>query len=305
MLEIKKEKEVDSYMKNNKKPTPVNIPIEKLHPFEGHPYKVLDDNEMNMLVESIQQHGILSPIIVRPIESDTNEYEIISGHRRLHAVEKAGITEVPALIYALDRNTAVIAVVDSNLHREHTLPSEKAFAYKMKMEALNQQGNRTDLTLSQLATKSDTAADIGKQQGESRDQVFRYIRLTELIPQLLQMVDEKRIALTPAVELSYLTKEEQSALLETIESEQCTPSLSQAHRMKKLSGEGQLDMDTIFGILTAEKPNQKEQIKFKVDDLRKLFPKNYTTQQIEKTIMRLILDWQQKRERNKNDRDTR
>ena len=305
MLEIKKEKEVDSYMKNNKKPTPVNIPIEKLHPFEGHPYKVLDDNEMNMLVESIQQHGILSPIIVRPIESDTNEYEIISGHRRLHAVEKAGITEVPALIYALDRNTAVIAVVDSNLHREHTLPSEKAFAYKMKMEALNQQGNRTDLTLSQLATKSDTAADIGKQQGESRDQVFRYIRLTELIPQLLQMVDEKRIALTPAVELSYLTKEEQSALLETIESEQCTPSLSQAHRMKKLSGEGQLAMDTIFGILTAEKPNQKEQIKFKVDDLRKLFPKNYTTQQIEKTIMRLILDWQQKRERNKNDRDAR
>ncbi|MDD4494648.1 MAG: ParB/RepB/Spo0J family partition protein [Eubacteriales bacterium] len=292
-------------MKNNKKPTPVNIPIEKLHPFEGHPYKVLDDNEMNMLVESIQQHGILSPIIVRPIESGTNEYEIISGHRRLHAVEKAGITEVPALIYALDRNTAVIAVVDSNLHREHTLPSEKAFAYKMKMEALNQQGNRTDLTLSQVATKTDTAADIGKQQGESRDQVFRYIRLTELIPQLLQMVDEKRIALTPAVELSYLTKEEQSALLETIESEQCTPSLSQAQRMKKLSGEGQLDMDTIFGILTAEKPNQKEQIKFKVDDLRKLFPKNYTTQQIEKTIMRLILDWQQKRERNKNDRDSR
>ncbi|HBT64440.1 MAG TPA: chromosome partitioning protein ParB [Ruminococcaceae bacterium] len=292
-------------MKNNKKPTPVNIPIEKLHPFEGHPYKVLDDNEMNMLVESIQQHGILSPIIVRPIESGTNEYEIISGHRRLHAVEKAGISEVPALIYALDRNTAVIAVVDSNLHREHTLPSEKAFAYKMKMEALNQQGNRTDLTLSQVATKTDTAAEIGKQWGESRDQVFRYIRLTELIPQLLQMVDEKRIALTPAVELSYLTKEEQAALFETIESEQCTPSLSQAQQMKKLSGEGQLAMDTIFGILTAEKPNQKEQIKFKVDDLRKLFPKNYTTQQIEKTIMRLILDWQQKRERNKNDRDAR
>jgi len=305
MLEIKKEKEVDSFMKNNKKPTPVNIPIEKLHPFEGHPYKVLDDNEMNMLVESIQQHGILSPIIVRPIESGTNEYEIISGHRRLHAVEKAGISEVPALIYALDRNTAVIAVVDSNLHREHTLPSEKAFAYKMKMEALNQQGNRTDLTLSQVATKTDTAAEIGKQWGESRDQVFRYIRLTELIPQLLQMVDEKRIALTPAVELSYLTKEEQAALFETIESEQCTPSLSQAQQMKKLSGEGQLAMDTIFGILTAEKPNQKEQIKFKVDDLRKLFPKNYTTQQIEKTIMRLILDWQQKRERNKNDRDAR
>ncbi|MDD4493933.1 MAG: ParB/RepB/Spo0J family partition protein [Eubacteriales bacterium] len=292
-------------MKNDNKLTPVNIPVEKLHPFEGHPYKVLNDNEMNMLVESIQQHGILSPIIVRPIEIGTNEYEVISGHRRLHAAEKAGISEVPALIYALDRNAAAIAVVDSNLHREHILPSEKAFAYKMKMEALNQQGNRTDLTLSQLATKSDTAAQIGKQQGESRDQVFRYIRLTNLIPEILQYVDDGKIALTPAVEISYLTLADQSVLFETIESEQCTPSLSQAQRMKKLSGEGQLNMNTIFSILTAEKPNQKEQIKFKVDDLRKLFPKSYTTQQIEKTIMRLILDWQQKRERNKNDRDPR
>ncbi len=292
-------------MKNDNKPSPVNIPVEKLHPFESHPYKVFDDDEMNMLVESIQEHGILSPIIVRPLENGTNEYEVVSGHRRLHAAEKAGIGEVPALIYALDRNTAAIAVVDSNLHREHILPSEKAFAYKMKMEALSQQGNRTDLTLSQVATKTDTAAQIGKQCGESRDQVFRYIRLTNLIPALLQYVDDRKIALTPAVELSYLTATEQSALLETIESEQCTPSLSQAQRMKKISGEGQLDVDTIFGILTAEKANQKEQIKFKVDDLRELFPKNYTTQQIEKTIMRLILDWQQKRERSKNDRDTR
>jgi len=291
-------------MKNDNKPKPVNIPIEKLHPFEGHPYKVLDNDEMNMLITSIQEHGIMTPLIVRPLEN-TDEYEVISGHRRIHAAEKAGISEVPALIYALDRNTAVIAVVDSNLHREHTLPSEKAFAYKMKMEALNQQGNRTDLTLSQVATKSDTAAEIGKQQNESRDQVFRYIRLTNLIPELLQYVDDGKIALTPAVELSYLTTAEQTALLETIESEQCTPSLSQAQQMKKLSGEGQLAMDTIFGILTAEKPNQKEQIKFKVDDLRKLFPKDYTTQQIEKTIMRLILVRQQKRERNKNDRDPR
>lgn len=173
------------------------------------------------------------------------------------------------------------------------------------MEALNQQGNRTDLTLSQVATKSDTASKIGKQSGESRDQVFRYIRLTNLIPEILQYVDDERIALTPAVEISYLTSTEQTALLETIESEQCTPSLSQAQRMKKLSSEGVLDIDAIFGILTAEKANQKEQIKFKVDDLRKLFPENYTTGQIEKTIMRLILDWQQKREHSKNDRDTR
>ncbi|MDD4495391.1 MAG: ParB/RepB/Spo0J family partition protein, partial [Eubacteriales bacterium] len=244
-------------MKDNK-PSPVNIPVEKLHPFESHPYKVFDDDEMNMLVESIQEHGILSPIIVRPLENSTDEYEVISGHRRLHAAEKAGISEVPALIYALDRNAAAIAVVDSNLHREHILPSEKAFAYKMKMDSMKHQG-----TLSQVATKSDTAAEIGKQQGKSRDQVFRYIRLTNLIPEFLQYVDDGKIALTPAVELSYLTKEEQAALLETIESEQCTPSLSQAQRMKKISGEGQLDVDTIFGILTAEKANQKEQIKFK------------------------------------------
>lgn len=215
-------------MKN--KLTPVNIPIKNLHPFKDHPYKVLDDDEMNMLVESIQEHGILSPIIVRPLENKTDEYEVISGHRRLHAAEKAGITEVPALICALDKSAAAIAVVDSNLHREHILPSEKVFAYKLKMEALNQQGNRTDLTLSQVATKTDTAAEIGKQWGESRDQVFRYIRLTHLIPEILQYVDDGKIALTPAGEISYLTKEEQTDLLETIESEQCTPSLSQAQR---------------------------------------------------------------------------
>ncbi|MDD4494245.1 MAG: ParB/RepB/Spo0J family partition protein [Eubacteriales bacterium] len=288
-------------MKNENKVTPVNIPVEKLHPFNGHPYKVLDNDEMKMLTQSIQEHGILSPIIVRPLENKTDEYEVISGHRRLHAAEKAGIDEIPALIYALDRNAAVIAVVDSNLHREHILPSEKAFAYKMKMESLKHQG----IALSQLATKVDTAAEIGKQSNESRDQVFRYIRLTNLIPEILQYVDDGKIAFTPAVELSYLTKEEQTALLETIESEQCTPSLSQAGQMKKLSADRKLDIDTIFGILTAEKANQKEQIKFKVDDLRGLFPKSYTTQQIEKTIMQLILDWQQKRERNKNDREAR
>ena len=301
MLYKKKDKEVDNIMKNEKIISSVNIPIEKLHPFEENPYKVLDNDEMNMLTDSIQEHGILSPIIVRQFENKTDEYEVISGHRRLHAAEKAGIHEVPALIYALDKSAAAIAVVDSNLHREHILPSEKAFAYKIKMESMKHQG----VTLSQVATKIDTAAEIGKQQGESRDQVFRYIRLTNLIPEILQYVDAGKIALTPAVELSYLTKEEQIALLETIESEQCTPSLSQAQQMKKLSQDGHLDIDTIFSILTAEKANQKEQIKFKVDDLRRLFPKSYTTQQIEKTIMQLILDWQQKRERNKNNRDSR
>ena len=284
-------------MKNDNKPKPVNIPAEKLHPFEGHPYKVLDDDEMDMLIESVKQHGFLSPIIVRPIEN-TDEYEVISGHRRLHAAEKAGIYEVPALIYALDRSAAAIAVVDSNLHREHILPSEKAFAYKMKMEALNQQGNRTDLTLSQVATKTDTAAEIGKQQGESRDQVFRYIRLTHLIPELLQYVDDGKTALTPAVEISYLTSAEQTALLETIESEQCTPSLSQVQRMKKLSGEGLLDMDAIFGILTAEKANQKEQIKFPYERLKQYFPNNYTPQQIEKSILKLLEDRKRNKERN-------
>jgi len=300
MLLSKKKKEVDNIMKNQNNQSPINIQVEKLHPFKDHPYKVLDNEEMNMLTDSIQEHGILTPIIVRPIENKTDEYEVISGHRRLHAAEKAGIREIPALIYALDKSAAAIAVVDSNLHREHILPSEKAFAYKMKMESLKHQGS-----LSQVATKTDTASEIGKQWGESRDQIFRYIRLTYLIPKILQYVDDAKIAFTPAVELSYLSKDEQTALFETIESEQCTPSLSQAQQMKRLSGEQKLDIDAIFGILTAEKPNQKEQIKFKVDDLRKLFPKRYTTQQIENTIMQLILDWQQKREHKRSDRDAR
>jgi ParB family chromosome partitioning protein len=294
----KKDKEVDNIMKNEKTISSVNIPIEKLHPFEENPYKVLDNDEMNMLTDSIQEHGILNPIIARPIENKTNEYEVISGHRRLHAAQKVGINEIPALIYALDRNAAVIALVDSNLHREHILPSEKANAYKLKMEALNRQGERTDLALSQVATKLDTAAEIGKQSNESRDQVFRYIRLTNLIPEILQYVDDSKIALTPAVELSFLAKEEQTALLETIESEQCTPSLSQAQQMKKLSQNGLLDMDAIFGILTAEKANQKEQIKFPYERLKQYFPNNYTPQQIEKAILKLLEDRKRNKERN-------
>ena len=208
-----------------------NIQVDKLRTFEGHPFKVLDDEDMYNLTESIKAQGIISPLIVRTIES-TDEYEVISGHRRLHAAVKAGLSEVPALIYPLDRSEAMIAVVDSNLHRERLLPSEKAFAYKMKMEALKQQGKRTDLTLSQAATKSDTAAEIGKSQNESRDQVFRYIRLTYLIPELLDKVDGGIIALSPAVELSYLSKEQQKILLDAMNLNDCTPSHAQSIRMK-------------------------------------------------------------------------
>ena len=209
------------------------LEISKLKPFENHPYYVKDDDEMMNLQESIKENGVLSPLIVRPLEND--EYEVISGHRRLHASKKAGLTQVPALIYEMDRDAASVLVVDSNLHRENILPSEKAFAYKMKMEAMSRQGKRQDLTLSQVATKLDTAAEIGKETNESRDTVFRYIRLTHLQPKLLEYVDEGRISFTPAVELSYLNDIEQNDLIEAIELEDCTPSLSQAVRMKKLS----------------------------------------------------------------------
>ena len=216
---------------NNKKSVvqAMQLPVDKLRPFEGHPFQVKDDAEMDQLVWSILTQGLLTPITVRPLEN--NEYEVISGHRRLHACQKAGIKTVPALNYALDRDAAAIALVDSNLHREKILPSEKAFAYKLKMDAMSRQGYRTDLTLSQVATKLDTASEIGKAVGESRDKVYRYIRLAELIPEILTMVDEGKIAFTPAVELSYLTKQEQKDLHETMESEDCTPSLSQAIQM--------------------------------------------------------------------------
>ena len=234
------------------------LQIKKLHPFEGHPFKVADNEEMDQLVESIQAQGVLTPLVVRPLNN--GEYEVISGHRRLHACKRAGIETVPAMITEMDRDAAAIALVDSNLHREHILPSEKAFAYKLKLEALKQQGQRTDLTSSQVATKLDSATEIGKQQGESRDTVFRYIRLTHLIPEILQMVDDRKIALTPAVEISYLTKKEQADLLETMECEDCTPSVSQAIRMKQLSQAGELDVYTIFDILTQKKANQREQL---------------------------------------------
>ena len=271
------------------------LPVEKLRPFEGHPFKVKDDAEMEQLVLSIRTQGLLMPIAVRPIEN--NEYEVISGHRRLHACKKAGIKTVPALIYALDRDAATIAMVDSNLHREKILPSEKAFAYKLKMEAMSRQGHRTDLTSTQVGRKLETAEIIGEQSGESKNQVRRYIRLTELIPEILQMVDDGKIALTPAVELSYLTKLEQQDLLETMESEDCTPSLSQAIQLKRLSQTGELDIDRIFDLLREPKANQIEKISFRTEDLRKFFPKSYSAARIQETILKLLVDYQKKRQR--------
>lgn len=281
-----------------------NIKVDKLRTFEGHPFKVIDNEDMEALAESIKTQGIISPLIVRPIEN-TDEYEVVSGHRRLHAAIKAGLSEVPALIYPLDRNEAMIAVVDSNLHRERILPSEKAFAYKMKMEAMKAQGKRTDLTLSQVATKSDTAAEIGQTQNESRDQVFRYIRLTNLIPELLNKVDEGIIALSPAVELSYLSEKQQKILLDAMSLNDCTPSHAQSIRMKKAAQQGTLSSDSIYEIILEEKANQTERISFKVQDLRGFFPKNYTQKQMTDTILKLLYENQRKMERRRNSRDER
>ncbi len=281
-----------------------NIQVDKLRTFEGHPFKVLDDEDMDNLTESIKAQGIISPLIVRIIEN-TDEYEVISGHRRLHAAVKAGLSEVPALIYPLDRNEAVIAVVDSNLHRERLLPSEKAFAYKMKMDAMKAQGRRTDLTLSQAATKSDTAAEIGKSQNESRDQVFRYIRLTYLIPELLDKVDEGIVALSPAVELSYLSKEQQKILLDAMSLNDCTPSHAQSIRMKKQAQQNMLSSDSIYEIMSEQKTNQTERISFKVQDLKRFFPKNFTQKQMTDTILKLLYEYNRKLERRRSSRDER
>ena len=269
-----------------------HLPIEKLRPFEGHPFKVADNEEMDQLVESILAQGVLTPLVVRPL--DNGEYEVISGHRRLHACKRAGIESVPALITEMDRDAAAIALVDSNLHREHILPSEKAYAYKMKMDALKHQGQ----TCGQVGHKSrDTLTEE-----ESGRQVQRYIRLTNLIPGILQMVDDGKIALTPAVEISYLTKQEQADLLETMECEDCTPSLSQAMQIKLLSQTGKLDMDTIFGILTQLKPNQQEKISFKVSELRSYFPRSYTASQMTQDILKGLELLRQRREQNRDSR---
>ena len=279
------------------------ISIDKLHPFENHPYKVQDNEEMEALAESIKVHGIVSPVIVRPYENTTDEYEIISGHRRVMASRKAGITEVPALVVSLDRDAAAIVLVDSNLHREHILPSEKAFAYKMKAEAMKHQGWRSDLTSNQLGGKLETADLVGAETGDSKNQVRRYIRLTNLIPEILQYVDEGRISFTPAVELSYLNEQEQQDLLEQIEQSDCTPSLSQACRFKKISqGEG-LTPEVIAEIMEEEKANQREMFKVPMERIRQYVP-NANAKQAEDFVLKACEHYRKFliRQRNRDER---
>ena len=272
---------------NDRKARADHLPVDKMRPFEGHPFHVKDDEEMDRLVYSVLTQGLLTPIVVRPLEN--GEYEVISGHRRLRACQKAGIQTVPVLIYALDRDEAAIALVDSNLHREQILPSEKAFAYKLKMEALSHQG------ASRQVGEKWSVQQLSESGSDSVRQVHRYIRLTNLIPEILTMVDEGKIALTPAVELSYLTEQEQRDLLETMESEDCTPSLSQAVRLKKLSQDGALDTEKTLEILREPKANQQEKISFRVEEIRKFFPKSYSAAKIQDTIMKLLSDYQKKR----------
>lgn len=288
-------------MKNTMK-KPVNVPVSKLRPFEGHPFKVKDDEEMNALIESVQTQGILSPLIVRPIEN-TEEYEVISGHRRLHAAVKAGITEIPALVVSLDRDAAAIVLVDSNLHREHILPSEKAFAYKMKLEAMKHQGWRTDLTSTQVVSKSRTDEMVGVDNGDSREQVRRYIRLTNLIPEILQYVDDGRIAFTPAVELSYLNEQEQYDLLEQMELNDCTPSLSQACRFKKMSQEDGLTPEVIAAVMSEEKANQREMFKVPMERIRQYVP-NANAKQAEEFVLKACEHYRKFliRQRNRDER---
>ena len=271
-----------------------------LYPFPDNPFHVAEDETLSELAESIKEFGIVTPIITRPKE-DGDGYEVIAGQRRVRASELAGINTVPAFVLPLDRDRAIITLVDSNLQRENILPSERAFAYKMKSEAMKRQGFRTDLTSSQVVTKLRTDDKVAQGFGVGRMTVQRFIRLTELIPPILQMVDEGKIALTPAVELSFLKKDEQENLFATMESEEATPSLSQARRMKQLSQSGRLDMDTIFAIMTEEKGNQKETLKINTSKLKKYFPKNTTPKQMEETIIKL-LERELQRKRNRDSR---
>ena len=271
-----------------------------LYPFPDNPFHVVEDEMLSELAESIKEFGIVTPIITRPKE-DGNGYEIIAGQRRVRASELAGINTVPAFVLPLDRDRAIITLVDSNLQRENILPSERAFAYKMKSEAMKRQGFRTDLTSSQVGTRLRTDDKVAQGFGVGRMTVQRFIRLTELIPPILQMVDEGKIALTPAVELSFLKKDEQENLLATMESEEATPSLSQAQRMKSLSQSGRLDMDMIFSIMTEEKENQKETLKINTSRLKKYFPKNTTPKQMEDAIIKL-LERELQRKRNRDSR---
>ena len=278
-----------------------NISINKLHEFRDHPYQVLDNEEMNSLIESVQQQGIMTPLIVRPLEDTTDEYEIISGHRRFRAAQKAGLAEVPAFIRPVSRDEAAIMVVDSNLHREHLLPSEKAFAYKLKYDALKRQGKRTDLTSSQIATKFDSATEIGKQANESRDTVYRYIRLTNLIPELLELMDEGKIAFSVGVELSYLSPEIQRDLYAIIERDDHTPSYSQAYRLHKAFNSCSLTKEGLELVMAEEKANQRETLKIPMDKVRKYAPRA-TNNQLEDFVLKAC-DYYQRYLKRQRDRE--
>ena len=271
------------------------IPIAELHPFTNHPFKVLDDESMQRTVESVEQYGVLSPLIARP--RPEGGYEIISGHRRQHAAQLAGLDTLPVIVRQMDDNAAVLLMVDSNLQRENILPSERAFAYKMKLEALKKQGARSDLTSRQIVGKLETADLVGKGSGESGRQVQRFIRLTNLIPELLNMVDEKKIAFNPAVELSYLDEAQQRDFLEAMEDNQNAPSLSQAQRLKKLAMEGHFSYDVAFAVMGEAKKDELDKVVIKNETLRKYFPRSYTPKQMEDTIIKLLEQWQRKRQR--------
>lgn len=273
-----------------------NISISELVPFKDHPFKVVDDEAMLRTTESIAQYGVLTPLIARPLEG--GGYEIISGHRRAHAAELAGLTEVPVLVRQMDDDAATVLMVDSNLQRENILPSERAFAYKMKLEAIKHQGERTDLTSAQVGRKLEAADIVGQEAGESRNQVRRYIRLTNLIPELLELVDQKQISFNPAVELSYLAPEEQEIFLTAMEEVQAAPSLSQAQRLKKLAQDGNFTMDAAREIMSEVKKGDLERVTFRNEQLRKYFPRSYTTQQMQDTILKLLDQWQKKKARD-------
>ncbi len=273
-----------------------DVPLDELHPFPDHPFGVRDDEAMQQTVESVKEYGVIVPAIARPREE--GGYEIIAGHRRKHACELAGLKTMPVIVRDLDRNAATIIMVDSNLQRENILPSERAKAYKMKLEAIKRQGARHDLTSDQLGRKLESAEMIAQQSSDSKSQVRRYIRLTELEPELQKMVDEGKIGMTPAVEISYLKPDEQKMLLETIDSEQATPSLSQAQRMKRLSQEGKLTDDTMLGIMMEQKKPENWDLKLPMDKIRKFFPRSYTPQRMEETIMKLLEGWMKKRQRD-------
>lgn len=273
-----------------------SIRLSALVPFKEHPFKVVDDEAMLRTTESIAQYGVLTPLIARPLEDGS--YEIISGHRRAHAAELAGLTEVPVLVRRMDDDAATVLMVDSNLQRENILPSERAFAYKMKLEAMKHQGERTDLTSVQVGPKLDAASKIGDDAGESRSQIKRYIRLTNLIPELLDLVDQKQISFNPAVELSYLKAEEQEMFIQAMDEVQAAPSLSQAQRLKKLSQEGGLTLDAAREIMNEVKKGDLERVTFRNEQLRKYFPRSYTTQQMQSTILKLLDQWQKKKDRD-------